>query len=91
MPRILLGTLFGVIGGVLLSWNATAIVNAIQHIFHVQLLSSNVYFVDYLPSHLSWSDVIHVCWVALGLSWLATIYPAWRASRIQPAEALRYE
>jgi len=85
------GTLLGLIGGVLLALNATQIVNWVQHIFHVQFISSSVYFVDYLPSKIEWRDVLHVCLMALFMSFLATIYPAWRASRTQPAEALRYD
>jgi lipoprotein-releasing system permease protein len=85
------GTLLGLTGGVFLSLHTTEIVNAIQQIFHVQLLSSDVYFVDYLPSKIQSSDVIKICSISLILSLLATIYPAWTAARTQPAEALRYE
>lgn len=86
-----IGTFIGVVGGIILSLNATDIVNWLQNVFHYQFLSSNVYFVDYLPSRLQWMDVVHVSLIALLLSFFATIYPAWRASRVQPAEALRYE
>ena len=65
--------------------------NWLKSVFGVQLLSSNVYYVNYLPSRLEWSDVLQICSITLGLSLLATLYPAWRASRVQPAEALRYE
>ncbi len=85
------GTLMGLIGGVLLAWNVTPIVALIQRVFHVQLLSSSIYYVNYLPSQIEWIDVIQICIAAFGLSLLATIYPAWRAARTQPAEALRYE
>jgi lipoprotein-releasing system permease protein len=87
----LIGTLLGVVGGVALSLNVTQVVNVIQNVFHVQLLSSSVYFVDYLPSLLKLTDIIEVTSAALGLTLLATLYPAWRAARTQPAEALRYE
>lgn len=87
----IIGTLIGLVGGILLALNATDIVNWLQTVFHTQLLSSNVYFVNFLPSRLEWTDVFHVCLVALTMSFLATIYPAWRASRTLPAEALRYE
>ncbi|HLD17366.1 MAG TPA: lipoprotein-releasing ABC transporter permease subunit [Coxiellaceae bacterium] len=86
-----IGTLLGIGGGIILALNATAWVNAIQRFFHVQLISSSVYFLDYLPSHLEVSDVIQISLIALGLSLLATLYPAWQASRTQPAEVLRYE
>ncbi|MBS0358072.1 MAG: lipoprotein-releasing ABC transporter permease subunit [Proteobacteria bacterium] len=87
----LLGTLLGLIGGIILALNATAIVDWIQHLFSVQFVTSEMYFVDYLPSKLQLNDVVMVCCIALIFSFLATIYPAWRASRVQPAEALRYE
>lgn len=87
----LIGTLLGLAGGLLLASNVTAVVNFIQKTFGLHLLSSSVYFVDFLPSKIEASDVIHICIIAFVLSLLATLYPAWRASRTQPAEALRYE
>ncbi len=86
-----IGTFLGVTGGILLAFNAPNIVAGIQHLFHVQLISSSVYFIDYLPSRLEWKDVMQISLVSLFLSLIATIYPAWQASRTQPAEALRYE
>lgn len=85
------GTLLGVLGGVALAYNVTEVVNFIEYLFHVQFLSSNVYFVNYLPSQLEWSDVWRISVAALVLCLLATIYPAWRAARTEPVEALRYE
>lgn len=87
----ILGTFLGLIGGILLALNTTEVVHFIQEIFHMELMPSSVYFVDHLPSRLLWSDVWQICAIALILSLLATIYPAWQASRTQPAEALRYE
>ncbi len=87
----LIGTALGVLGGILLASNATQIVNDVQQLMHVQLISSSVYFVDYLPSRLEWRDVINIGIIAIVLSLVATIYPAWTASRTQPADALRYE
>lgn len=87
----LLGTGLGLLGGIVLSLNVTAVTNFIQRVFHVQLISANIYFVDYLPSKLMLSDIIHVCVITLGFAFLATLYPAWQASKTQPAEALRYE
>lgn len=87
----IIGTLLGLIGGVALAMNVTSVVNWIETVFHVQFLSSSVYFVNYLPSELQSDDVWRICLFALGLSFLATIYPAWRASRTEPVEALRYE
>jgi lipoprotein-releasing system permease protein len=85
------GTILGLIGGIVLSLNVTRVVNIIQNVFNVQLVNANVYFVSFLPSQLQFSDLWHVCLVAFILSVLATLYPAWQASKIQPAEALRYE
>lgn len=87
----LFGTLLGLIGGVLLAWNVTEIVNWIQQVFNVQFLSSNVYFVNYLPSEIQWSDIVKICSASLLLSLVATVYPAWRASKMDPVESLRYE
>lgn len=85
------GTFIGLIGGVVLALNVTNVVNWLQEALHTQLFQSSVYYINYLPSQLAWSDVIEVTVIALILSLLATVYPAWRASRTQPAEALRYE
>jgi lipoprotein-releasing system permease protein len=85
------GTILGVVGGIALALNVTDLVNWIQDLFHVKFLSESVYFVDYLPSEIQSSDVWQIGLSALCLSLLATIYPAWRASRTEPVEALRYE
>lgn len=85
------GTLFGLLGGLLLASNVTVIVNWLQDVFHIQLLSSNVYFVNYLPSEILFSDVTKICLASLFLSLIATVYPAWRASKMDPVESLRYE
>ncbi|MGA7800491.1 MAG: lipoprotein-releasing ABC transporter permease subunit [Gammaproteobacteria bacterium] len=86
-----LGTLLGVIGGVTLALNIETVVPWIERVFHVQFLSPQVYYISQLPSHLEWHDVYVIGTTAFVLSLLATLYPAWRASRTQPAEALRYE
>lgn len=85
------GTFLGLIGGIGLAWYITDIVNGLQQILHTQFISSNIYFVNYLPSELHWSDVWIICIVAFILSLIATLYPSWSASRIQPVEALRYD
>lgn len=85
------GTLLGLLGGLTLAYNVTDLVNWIQHVFHVQFLSSNIYYVNYLPSDIQAMDVIKICCASLLLSLLATIYPAWRASKMDPVESLRYE
>ena len=85
------GTFIGLVLGILLALNATSIVNYLQTLFDIKVLSSNVYFVDYLPSKILLADLWQICGIALLMSFLATIYPAWRASKTVIAEALHYE
>lgn len=87
----IVGTAIGLVGGLILAKNATAIVNGLQSLFHMKVLSSSIYFVDYLPSEILFSDLWQVCAMALLMSFAATIYPAWRASKTVIAEALHYE
>ncbi|BBL74977.1 lipoprotein-releasing ABC transporter permease subunit [Methylomagnum ishizawai] len=87
----LFGTLLGTVGGVLLALNIDTVVPAIERLLGVQFLSGDVYYITELPSKLLWSDVAVITGIAFLLSVLATLYPARQASRIQPAEALRYE
>ncbi|BFM48170.1 lipoprotein-releasing ABC transporter permease subunit [Marinomonas sp. THO17] len=87
----MLGTLIGVILGVSLALNVSDIIAGIQHLFGVQFLNADVYFINYLPSQLEWSDVELIVTSAFIMTVAATIYPAWRASKVEPAEALRYE
>ncbi|WP_221763791.1 lipoprotein-releasing ABC transporter permease subunit [Methyloradius palustris] len=86
-----IGTFFGTIGGVLIALNIDVIVPFIEHVFGVQFLAKDVYYISELPSHLLWSDVLTITGMSFVLSLLATLYPSWRASKINPAEALRYE
>ncbi len=85
------GTLIGVIFGVLLGWNVGKIVAFFENMFGLHLINSQVYFIDYLPSEVNFSDVVVIAAISLTLAFLATLYPSWRASKTQPAEALRYE
>lgn len=87
----LIGTIFGLIGGVLLTLNVTHIVAALEAYFGANIIAENVYFLDHLPAELQWYDVIRISLMSFALSLLSTLYPAWKASRVQPAEALRYE
>jgi lipoprotein-releasing system permease protein len=85
------GTLIGLAGGIALARNVTTIVRTLEQLLQVQLISSNVYYVGFVPSKIQTTDVIIICITSMLLSIIATIYPAWRASRTQPAEALKYE
>jgi lipoprotein-releasing system permease protein len=85
------GTLLGVVCGVLLSFNAPDLVHWIEKQFNVQFLDAKIYYISELPSELMWSDVVATAGMAFLLSILATIYPAWQAAKINPAEVLRYE
>jgi lipoprotein-releasing system permease protein len=86
-----IGTLLGVVSGILLALNIDTVVPAIERAFGFQILSSEVYYISELPSDLHWRDVWTVAAVSLALAFVATLYPSWRASRVNPAEALRYE
>lgn len=85
------GTVTGCVLGVLAALNVSALVAGLEKMLGTQFLSSDVYFISYLPSQLIWTDVVLICCAGLGMSFLATLYPAWRASRTEPAEALRYD
>jgi lipoprotein-releasing system permease protein len=85
------GTLIGGVLGVISALNVTAWVAWLEKLVGHKFLSSDVYFINYLPSQLRLEDVVLICTAALSMSFLATLYPAWRAARTQPAEALRYE
>lgn len=87
----IIGTALGLFFGLLLAYNVTAIVEYIQLLFNVQFVSEDVYLIGFVPSQIKQLDVVVVCAMSLIMSLLATIYPAWRASNIAPAEALRYE
>jgi lipoprotein-releasing system permease protein len=85
------GTLLGVVGGVLLGWNVESIVASIEGLFGVQFLDPTIYYISALPSDVQASDVIRIALGAFAMTVAATLYPAWRAARTDPAEALRYE
>ncbi|MDE2365695.1 MAG: lipoprotein-releasing ABC transporter permease subunit [Betaproteobacteria bacterium] len=85
------GTTLGVIGGVLLAYNIEAVIAAIERIFSVQFLSREVYYISEIPSDPHLADVVTVAVVSFVLTLLATLYPSYRASKVNPAEALRYE
>ncbi|HLV77485.1 MAG TPA: lipoprotein-releasing ABC transporter permease subunit [Marinobacter sp.] len=85
------GTLVGTALGVLGALNISDLIAWLEAVMGHQFLSADVYFISYLPSQLQWEDVFIISGSGFVMSLLATIYPAWRASRVEPAEALRYE
>ena len=87
----IIGTLIGVVSGVLLALNVETVVPAIERAFQIQFLDKSVYYISDLPSDLQSADVITIAAIALVLALVATIYPSFRAARVNPAEALRYE
>ena len=86
-----IGLGLGVAGGVALALNVDVVVPFIERMLGTQFLAKEVYYISNLPSELQWSDVTTIVSVAFVLALVATIYPSWRASRVNPAEALRYE
>ena len=86
-----IGTLIGVAGGVALALNVETVVPAIERTFGVAFLDKSVYYISDLPSDLQRGDVVTIAFIALALALAATLYPSWRAARVNPAEALRYE
>lgn len=86
-----IGLLLGVAGGVALALNVDVVVPFIEKLIGTQFLAKEVYYISELPSDLQWRDVATIASVSFVLTLLATLYPSWRASRVNPAEALRYE
>ena len=86
-----IGLGLGIAGGVALALNVDVVVPFIERMLGTELMSKEVYYISALPSELQWGDVITITLVSFVLSLVATLYPSWRASRINPAEALRYE
>tara|TARA_B110000879_G_C11114497_1_gene488891 strand:- start:132 stop:1376 length:1245 start_codon:yes stop_codon:yes gene_type:complete len=87
----IIGTGIGLLLGLLIANNATEMVNALGKLLGTRLVSSNVYFVDFLPSKIEIKDVLEVGCISLFMSFMATLYPAYAASKTQPVEALRYD
>lgn len=87
----LIGTVVGTIVGILLALNVEALVQGLESLLRTSFISADVYFISELPSDLHWGDVALIAGCSVLLALVSTIYPAWRASKVQPAEALRYE
>jgi len=85
------GTLLGIVTGILTAQNIDTIVPALESLLGTKFLAPDIYLISDLPSEMKWKDVLVTGTISFSLTVLATIYPAWRASRVQPAEALRYE
>ncbi len=86
-----IGTFAGVLLGLLVAYNIDVIVPAIESVLQVSFLPSSVYLISRMPSDPQQGDIVPIAIISLVLAFLATLYPSWRASRMQPAEALRYE
>jgi lipoprotein-releasing system permease protein len=87
----LVGIVLGTIGGVLLADNVTNVMHFLESIFGFELMPADIYYISDLPSDLRWDDVTTIVGLAFVLCLIATLYPAWRAARTHPVEALRYE
>ena len=86
-----IGTLAGLLLGLLIACNIDVIVPALERLFHANFVPADVYFISRMPSDPRAGDIVPITLIALALAFLATLYPSWRASRVNPAEALRYE
>jgi len=86
-----IGTLAGLVLGLGIAFNIDVIVPALEHLFNASFLPKDIYLISRMPSEPQQSDIVPITVIALVLAFLATIYPSWRASRVNPAEALRYE
>jgi lipoprotein-releasing system permease protein len=87
----IIGTLAGVAFGLLIAFNVGTLVSMIEALLRVSFLPSSVYLISRMPSDPQAADIVPIVVISLLLSFVATLYPSWRASRVQPAEALRYE
>ena len=87
----IIGTLGGMLLGLLIAFNIDVIVPALETLFRASFLPKDIYLISRMPSDPQMSDILPVVLISLVLSFVATLYPSWRASQVNPAEALRYE
>ena len=87
----LIGTVVGAALGIVTSINIETLVPWLENLFNTEFFPSSIYVITDFPAEMRWSDVSLITTVSFGISLIATLYPAWRASRTQPAQALRYE
>ncbi len=87
----LMGTMSGLVMGLIIAFNVGSIVSAIEQLLSTHFLPASVYLISRMPSDPQWRDIAPITLISLILAFIATIYPSWRASRVQPAQALRYE
>jgi lipoprotein-releasing system permease protein len=87
----LMGTISGLVMGLIIAFNVGSIVSAIEQLLSTHFLPASVYLISRMPSDPQWRDIAPITLISLILAFIATIYPSWRASRVQPAQALRYE
>ena len=85
------GTAAGVALGLLVAFNIDTLVPALERLFSTAFLPASIYVISRMPSDPQWADILPIVLISLALAFVATIYPSWRASRVNPAEALRYE
>jgi lipoprotein-releasing system permease protein len=86
-----IGTLSGLALGLAVAFNIDVIVPALESLFHASFLPRDIYLISRMPSEPLAGDIVPIAVISLVLAFVATIYPSWRASRVNPAEALRYE
>lgn len=86
-----IGTLAGLALGLLVAFNIDVIVPAIEHLLGVHFLPKDIYLISRMPSDPQEGDIVPIAIISLLLAFVATLYPSWRASRVNPAQALRYE
>ena len=85
------GTLAGLLLGLAVAWNIDVIVPAIERLLHTSFLPQDIYLISHMPSDPQAGDIVPIALISLVLAFVATVYPSWRASRVNPAQALRYE